>query len=675
MKMNVPKKWLREYEKKQADLRRKSKEKLQPLDRFRRVVRLILTCNTAFRSIVHYAMEKGQYEQVTSDATLSLKSAAAKGAMENLMFDPEHYKCHHEFLMPSWAKEIACKEPEERTKQEIHSIVQLMKQLKGFRRYSSKIQEAICGALKYDCFGRRRVVVRKGHVAQRFYFIFSGSVCVTVDDDEHSAFAKPTDNAVLKRGDHFGELAFIRGLKRAATVVCLERTELLSVEKEDFFSAKIDLSFNADMQRRVEYLKEHPVFRTWPEDVVKQVAEESRLQDYNSDEVIVRDSCKLHWIIFITKGQCDVLRLLDLSNCKEYIDHALKYRMEKIHDDASSSTYSPTIDDISLSSVVLRGVPQRLESPEEESTVESSEKVTTPRRKAKSESSILYRVDRTAVITADQASKKGILHSENTAGKSPKGRVSFRVEENQNSAVGQGCLQTSELKRRSVEPQQRLSEPTPVYSTIEDEGVVDGKRTEDKVGVGVYMMVDRLRPGQCFGAWSLLEQEDKCLPFAESIRSSNEQNEGELNKVKSIKRQSKKENKPRERRFTLVSGGCEVIKVTREVFFKYSDTVTLDKLKQLTATYPEDTILCQTYLQHSDWRTYREEIVDNVVVRHIARLETAKGSARSHKVRSSPVPSPLCSMKMWQPVNSKWEYFPDTGWVPGYVARPAVEGR
>lgn len=53
-------------------------------------------------------------------------------------------------------------------------------------------------------FGRRRVVIRKGHVAQRFYFIFSGSVCVTVDDDAHSAFAKPTENAVLRRGDHFG---------------------------------------------------------------------------------------------------------------------------------------------------------------------------------------------------------------------------------------------------------------------------------------------------------------------------------------------------------------------------------------------------------------------------------------------------------------------------------------
>lgn len=672
-KMNLPKKWLKEYEKKQADLQKKSEEKLQPLDRFRRAVRLILTCNMVLRSIVHHAIEKGHYEKVTSDAALSLKSAAAKGAVENLMFDPELYKCHHEFLMPRWAKEITCKELAERTKQEIHSIVQLMKQLKGFRRYSFKIQEAICAALRYDCFDRRRVIIRKGHVAQRFYFIFSGSVCVTVDDDEHSAFAKPTENAVLKRGDHFGELAFIRGLKRAATVVCLERTELLSVEKEDFFSAKIDLSFNADMQRRVEYIKEHPVFRTWPEEVVKKVAEESRLRDYNSDEVIVRDSCKLHWIIFVAKGQCDVLRLLDLSNCKEYIDHALKYRMEKIQDDAPLSTYIPSVDDISLNSVALRGGPSRLESPEEESTVDGSEKATAARRKAKSEQSIFYRVDRRAVKTADQASKKGILHSENTAGKSAKGRVSFQVEEDQYSSIGQGRLQSSEPKRRPLESNRRISEPTPVCSTIEDHGVVDEKRIEDKVGVGVYMMVDRLRPGQCFGAWSLLEQEDKCLPFVENIRSSNEQNEKELSKVKSTKRQTKKEKKPRERRFTLVSGGCEVIKVAKDVFFKYSDTATLDKLSQLTTTYPEDSILCQTYLQQSDWRTYREEIVDNVVVRHIARLETAKGSSRSHKVRSSPVPSPLCSMKMWPPVNSKWEYFPDTGWVPGYVARPAIE--
>jgi len=43
------------------------------------------------------------------------------------------------------------------------------------------------------------------------------------------------------------------------------------------------------------------VFSTWPEGVVKKVAEESRLQDYNTDEVIVRDSSNLHWVIFVMK--------------------------------------------------------------------------------------------------------------------------------------------------------------------------------------------------------------------------------------------------------------------------------------------------------------------------------------------------------------------------------------
>ena len=44
-------------------------------------------------------MEKGQHEQVQSDVTVSLKTATAKGAVENLMFDPEHYKCHYEVLL------------------------------------------------------------------------------------------------------------------------------------------------------------------------------------------------------------------------------------------------------------------------------------------------------------------------------------------------------------------------------------------------------------------------------------------------------------------------------------------------------------------------------------------------------------------------------------------------
>lgn len=487
IKMNVPKKWLRDYEKKQADLQKQTKGKLEPLDRFRRAVRMVQTLNTSIRSIVHHAVEKGQYKEVTSDATLSLKSAA-QGTVEDLMFDPENYKCHHEFLIPRWAKEITLKEPQQRTKQEIHSIVQLMKQLKGFRRYSFKIQEAICVALKYDCFGRRRVVIRKGHVAQRFYFVFSGSVCVTIDDDEHSAFVKPT--TLLRRGDHFGELAFIRGLRRAATVVCLERTELLSVEREDFFSAKIDVSFNADMQRRVALLKEHHVFSTWPADVVKQVAEESILQDYNSDEVIIRDSSKMHRIVFVTKGQCNVLRLLDLSDCKEYIDHALKYRMGKIKEDGST-IYNPFVDDISVSSVVLRGLPPRSESPEENSTATSS--VKRVREKAKSAPPNTNPGSHQSEMIASRPVTKGILHLGSSKRKSPRGLVSFQDKHRELPGLEVEVLQPSENPPRSLKPSGSLYQINEKEERFHEKHAVD-----ENVGVGVYMMVDRLRPGQCF---------------------------------------------------------------------------------------------------------------------------------------------------------------------------------
>ena len=106
--------------------------------------------------------------------------------------------------------------------------------------------------------------------------------------------------------------------------------------------------------------------------------------------------------------------------------------------------------------------------------------------------------------------------------------------------------------------------------------------------------------------------------------------------------------KRRERRFTLTSRGCEVIKVAKETIRKHGDATTINRLKQFTKNYPKDDELCHAYIKQSDWRTYREELVDNVVIRHIVHHETAKGSARAQGVRSSPVPSPLCSLASWQ---------------------------
>ena len=47
------------------------------------------------------------------------------------------------------------------------------------------------------------MVVRKGHLGYAFYFIFAGAACVTLDEDEESAFVKK-EVTVLKKGACFG---------------------------------------------------------------------------------------------------------------------------------------------------------------------------------------------------------------------------------------------------------------------------------------------------------------------------------------------------------------------------------------------------------------------------------------------------------------------------------------
>lgn len=175
----------------------------------------------------------------------------------------------------------------------------------------------------------------------------------------------------------------------------------------------------------------------------------------------------------------------------------MKYRMDRIQDD-TTATYSPNTDEISLSSIVLRGFPPRTNSPEVEPKASSGKTLAThgmPNPAA-------ARVHTTEKSTRhDQTSAKGILHSEKPKGKSAKGRVSFRDDQKQDSTLKQEPRASDSTLKQ--EPR-TSSEPLRAYNSIDgevetevDEGLIE-ERADGSVGVGVYMMVDRLRPGQCF---------------------------------------------------------------------------------------------------------------------------------------------------------------------------------
>ena len=51
--------------------------------------------------------------------------------------------------------------------------------------------------------GKRRVVLRKGHIGYNVYFIYSGSVNVIMEKDDTGVFIKP-EVVVLRKGACFG---------------------------------------------------------------------------------------------------------------------------------------------------------------------------------------------------------------------------------------------------------------------------------------------------------------------------------------------------------------------------------------------------------------------------------------------------------------------------------------
>ncbi|XP_032218241.1 cyclic nucleotide-binding domain-containing protein 2 [Nematostella vectensis] len=538
-------------------------EKLKPLEQFRRIVRLVIVLRRAFTNIVLYAREKGNYEQVNSETTLSLKSTAGAKAVDNLLFDPALYKCSYQITLPNWARLLTSKPPSLRTDAEIKMLVRLTRQLKGFRKYSPQIQFALCRALRYDSFARSRVVIRKGHVAQRFYFIYSGSVCVTFDDDEYSAFVKPTENTVLHRGDFFGELAFLRNIPRSATIVCLEPTELLSIDKVDFFTAKIDKSFKRDMERRVDFLSNHPLFSSWPIPVVRELAEVSRIHEYCTEEVIVRDSTNSSWLVMVIKGECDIVRLVDLSSCSEYVSHCSKHQPIGESDPRQATPlHAPT-----------------------------------------------PRLDMSRSGIGQSRSEMG-LHTSKQPQKQTKTRTKSAVKfmgETHKAPVIKGSVIT----------------PGRAHVTH------TGSDVDQGLGVGVFMVLDRLRTGSCFGGWSVIQQEE-------------------------LKNRRNRLYSAKQRRVTLLSRGCEVVKVSKEGFIKYADAETYKTLRQMARDYPSDNKLCHTYLKHSDWRTYREGLVENLVLGKMSRQDAAKGVWRTFNTCVSPVPPPLCSLKPWHPAQAAW---------------------
>ncbi|XP_053139406.1 cyclic nucleotide-binding domain-containing protein 2 isoform X2 [Hemicordylus capensis] len=239
-----------------------------------------------------------------------------KQQSSSIVFDRHEFSISKDHF-PLKAIQITRKPPAWRTDAEVKQLQNRMLLLESYRQYSPNLQSLLARVVRFERFARRRVVIRKGHIGSSFYFIYCGMVAVTDDYDGSHAFVDSAPT-LIRKGLSFGEVALLKGTLRVATVVCVEETELLVVDKKDFFAYKLDMQLEQEARNRYEYLRTLSLFETMPDDSVEEVANFCKVERFNYGQVITNDIAGSTTIIFITKGACEVLRLVELSTCPSY---------------------------------------------------------------------------------------------------------------------------------------------------------------------------------------------------------------------------------------------------------------------------------------------------------------------------------------------------------------------
>ncbi|KAK1165560.1 cyclic nucleotide-binding domain-containing protein 2 [Acipenser oxyrinchus oxyrinchus] len=233
-----------------------------------------------------------------------------------LTFDLNYFK-RHEDKFPSKLVPITYKKPDWRTEEELKQLRNALSSVQSYRRYSNNLQLLLAKVIRHQRFGRRRVVIKKGHNGNSFYFIYSGVVAVTKDEEGSSAFVdkEPT---LMRRGAGFGEVSLLKGVKRNATIVCMEETELLVVDKEDFFAKKLDEELKKEFEYRFRFYRSLDLLSSWSFQMIESMADHSKTEEFHYGRVIVKDTSDMANIIFMAKGRCDLLHIVDLTTCHSY---------------------------------------------------------------------------------------------------------------------------------------------------------------------------------------------------------------------------------------------------------------------------------------------------------------------------------------------------------------------
>ena len=110
--------------------------------------------------------------------------------------------------------------------------IHLLQNIYLFKDLSTTQLEEISKITSFEELEADKILFDQDDAAEALFIIKYGSVRIFQKNKQDEFF----EVAMLSRGSHFGEMAFVDGKNRSAAAMCVEKTEVLKIEFKDLFN-------------------------------------------------------------------------------------------------------------------------------------------------------------------------------------------------------------------------------------------------------------------------------------------------------------------------------------------------------------------------------------------------------------------------------------------------------
>ncbi|KAJ3410159.1 hypothetical protein HDV05_004039 [Chytridiales sp. JEL 0842] len=217
-----------------------------------------------------------------------------------------HNECVQMLQKPGW----------ERTQEEIRVLTRVMRGLKAFDKFSDFILKEVCGVARFNAIEPMRAVFRQGEVGSAWYIILKGSVKVQI-----TRTGRIEDTFTVSKlgvGDGFGDLALVNDQPRAATIVTLEKCELVRIEKTDY-NRVLKFVHDKTITEMAYFLRTIPAFESWTKTALRSIAGKMSFKKMKVGETIIEEGDPCKEVFFIRSGKVSIYKSTIIDGKKKNV--------------------------------------------------------------------------------------------------------------------------------------------------------------------------------------------------------------------------------------------------------------------------------------------------------------------------------------------------------------------